>query len=245
MRYPLAPRDRWYGDANYKMTGGRLVWMTPDSFLRRVRQLKLDETAEENISDLKTHVLQGGELDPLSISATGREDGRHRAVMARRLQIRQVPVLVWPKAAAQRDKDYRGTPSTVDWSRLAYMVRRRRPGALEVLQDAIETYFPKQFKRAQANAKLQMRRYVTRFRVDLKDLDWYVQFQPRIARLRFKVKKKVRPLRWKIFPRPARLRHSRQTPFYETEGPWFAPSNLTVWSVKKGKKIQDLLRFQS
>ena len=94
-RYPLAPRDQWYGDANYLQTGGRLVWMSPGRFLQRVRPLKLDDVAEENIADLIHHIERGGVLDPLSIDRRGREDGRHRAHAAILLDIRSVPVLIW------------------------------------------------------------------------------------------------------------------------------------------------------
>lgn len=69
--------------------------MNPRAFLRRVRPLRLDETAEENIEDLVSHMRRGKTLDPLTIRASGQEDGRHRAHAAIRLGIRKVPVIVW------------------------------------------------------------------------------------------------------------------------------------------------------
>lgn len=56
-------------------------------------------------------------------------------------------------AASLRDADYRGQPTTIDWSRLVHNTRLNKPGALEVLQDAILTWFPEQFKVAQKHAK--------------------------------------------------------------------------------------------
>jgi len=93
--YPIAPRDEWYGDANYEMTGGRIEMMSPDEFLAKARPLEIDEVSRENIDDLKSHIESGRTLDPLSLNATGREDGRHRAHAARELGIEKVPVLVW------------------------------------------------------------------------------------------------------------------------------------------------------
>lgn len=95
MKYPIAPRDEWYGDADYKVRGGKLVWMRPRRFLSLVRPLRLEETARENIDDLKTHVRSGGRLDPLAIYGNGKEDGRHRAYMALELRMTYVPVLIF------------------------------------------------------------------------------------------------------------------------------------------------------
>lgn len=94
-RYPVAPRSEWYADANYEQTGGRLIYMTPDEYLARVRPLKMDEVTRENIDDLKKHIESGKTLDPLAIYTSGKEDGRHRAMAAKELGIAQVPVLVW------------------------------------------------------------------------------------------------------------------------------------------------------
>jgi len=91
--YPLAPRDEWYGNCNYKDAGGRMVQMSPDAFLAAVRPLTLDDTSRENIDDLKQHIESGRTLDPLTIYADGKEDGRHRAYAAKELGIKSVPVL--------------------------------------------------------------------------------------------------------------------------------------------------------
>ncbi len=69
--------------------------MAPDAYLRKVRPLKVDDVAQDNIDDLKAMIEAGRVLDPLKIYADGREDGRHRAHVAQQLGIRQVPVVVW------------------------------------------------------------------------------------------------------------------------------------------------------
>lgn len=94
-KYPLAPRSEWYGEANYEQTGGKMTSMSPDEFLDQVRPLEIDEVSRENIDDLKRHIQSGKTLDPLTIYASGKEDGRHRAIAAKELGITSVPVIVF------------------------------------------------------------------------------------------------------------------------------------------------------
>lgn len=94
-KYPLAPRDEWYGNCDYKNRGGKMILMSPDDFLSSVRPLQLDDVAIDNINDLKTHIEQGKTLDPLVIYANGKEDGRHRAYAAKNLGITKVPVIIF------------------------------------------------------------------------------------------------------------------------------------------------------
>lgn len=89
-----------------------------------------------------------------------------------------------PSPRRSRDADYRGVKSTVDWSKLVHMTQMRKEGALEVLQDAIETWFPKQFKRAQTNALARLK-YVR-----AKGAVIYVVFNGRTARRRFELPRK-------------------------------------------------------
>ena len=94
-RFPLAPRDEWYGNCDYKVRGGKMVTMSPDEFLSKVRPLELDDVSIDNIDDLKNHIENGRTLDPLVIYADGKEDGRHRAYAAKQLGISKVPVIVF------------------------------------------------------------------------------------------------------------------------------------------------------
>lgn len=95
--YPIADYDEWYGDRQYKEQGAKLVKMTPDQYIARVRPLRLDDESEDNIEDLINHIKSGRTLDPLKIYPDGKEDGRHRAYAAKRLGIKYVPVIVWPQ----------------------------------------------------------------------------------------------------------------------------------------------------
>lgn len=125
----------------------------------------------------------------------------------------------------RRDQDYRGTHTTVDWSRLVHMVRQGKPGALEVLQDAIEYYFPEQFAEARQTAETHAR--WTRE-------EWLVGFNSRRARRRF-------------LPRPRGIARVH-SPFWEYSvrqileaGP---PANTAlVWSSRSGPNPpRDLMR---
>jgi len=96
-KYPIALVGEWYGEANYQQTGGQMKFMSPDEFLSSVKPLNIDEGSRENINDLKNHMISGKTLDPLNIFASGKEDGRHRAIAARELGILKLPVIVWER----------------------------------------------------------------------------------------------------------------------------------------------------
>lgn len=87
--------DLWYSDSDYKKTGGKLVHMSPDEYLSKVRPLDIDDSSRDNIDDLKNHIESGRKLDPLKIYHNGKEDGRHRAHAAKELGIKKVPVIKW------------------------------------------------------------------------------------------------------------------------------------------------------
>ncbi len=91
--YPLAPAG-----TRYEEFGGELTYMTPDEYLSRVRPLTLDAESLDNIAALKSHVQSGGQLDPLHIYQSGKEDGRHRAYMAKELGIEKIPVALHTEA---------------------------------------------------------------------------------------------------------------------------------------------------
>ena len=103
--YPIASRDEWLSGYDYQSRGGKLVEMSPDDFLKDAAPLKMDELARESVDDLKRHIQEGGELDPLEIfgpksGGARNSDGRHRAIAAKELGIDSVPVL-----------DFRDVPS--------------------------------------------------------------------------------------------------------------------------------------
>lgn len=92
--YPLDDFDSWWGDRTYREEGGRMVSMSPDEYLNQVAPINSEsELTIDNVQDLADHVASGGKLDPLVIRADGKEDGRHRALMAKQLGYSSVPVI--------------------------------------------------------------------------------------------------------------------------------------------------------
>lgn len=94
-QYPMADRSEWYSDADYETQGGAIEEMSPDEYLARVRPLKMDDVARDNINDLKAMMQSGRKMDPLKIYGNGKEDGRHRAYAAKELGIEKVPVVAY------------------------------------------------------------------------------------------------------------------------------------------------------
>jgi len=92
-RYPLDDFDNWWGDRTYKEQGADMFEMSPDEYLSQVKPLKMDEETLENVDDLVDHMESGRKLDPLVIYADGKEDGRHRALAAKKLGFDTVPVI--------------------------------------------------------------------------------------------------------------------------------------------------------
>ncbi len=113
LKYPTAKRDKWWSDANYETTGGRMTKMSPDEYLAKVRSLEIDDVSRENIDILKKHMQEGRDLDPLAIYKSGKEDGRHRAWAAKELGIDKVPVLRWDEAPANPTKGQRAVAAAV------------------------------------------------------------------------------------------------------------------------------------
>jgi hypothetical protein len=111
LQYPLAPAGE-----RYEETGIKPRMMSPDEFLASVRPLDIDGASRDNIEDLKQHILSGRKLDPLHIRSDGKEDGRHRAVAAKELGIKLVPVIDERGGArASRARDVTETPEFKRW----------------------------------------------------------------------------------------------------------------------------------
>ena len=91
--YPMEDKGKWYANEDFAKRGGRIVTMSPDQFLSQVRPLEIDDASRDNIDDLKNMMQNGRKLDPLTIYADGKEDGRHRAIAAKELGIASVPVI--------------------------------------------------------------------------------------------------------------------------------------------------------
>lgn len=97
--YPLDDINNWHADADYDKRGGKLILMSPDRFLSYAAPLTVDDDSRENIDHLKSHIMDGGKLDPLTIYSLDRtkamnSDGRHRAIASKELGIKRVPVIM-------------------------------------------------------------------------------------------------------------------------------------------------------
>jgi len=95
MKYPVAPKGTWYSDEDYEKTGGKMIHLSPQEYLDKVRPLDIDDSSRDNIDYLKQHIKSGRHLDPVKIYHDGKEDGRHRAHAAKELGIKKIPVIVW------------------------------------------------------------------------------------------------------------------------------------------------------
>lgn len=101
LEYPTATGEdlhSYRGNINWK---GKIVYMSPDKFLRLAAKLPDQFVDKESISNLERKMLEGSPLDPLSLSVdmskkkvTGHE-GRHRAMVAKKLGIVEVPVFIY------------------------------------------------------------------------------------------------------------------------------------------------------
>lgn len=93
-KYPLASAAERHSNA---LNDNLMQLMTPDEFLNKSRPLKIDEVSRENIDILKQHIKEGKPLDPLELHPNGKEDGRHRAIAAKELGIKEIPVINFRK----------------------------------------------------------------------------------------------------------------------------------------------------
>jgi hypothetical protein len=75
----------------------KLVQMSPDEFLRKTKPLKNSARNRRIIEKFKKQMMDGMKLDPLEIYEGGGQNGRHRAMAAKELGVKRVPVFVWEK----------------------------------------------------------------------------------------------------------------------------------------------------
>lgn len=94
--YPMRPHKDWREHKDYPHTGGKIVHMTPDEFIKKANQLHMDNDDHELVDHFQKHIEDGKQLDPLALYPDGHQDGRHRAHAAKKLGIRKIPVIIWP-----------------------------------------------------------------------------------------------------------------------------------------------------
>ena len=101
VEYPEAKGNdvgAYAGDIDWK---GKIVKMTPDRFLELAAPIPENQLSQKSLENLKSRMEQQLPIDPLVLvvdmekkKVTGHE-GRHRAIMAKRMGIEIVPVLIF------------------------------------------------------------------------------------------------------------------------------------------------------
>ena len=89
-------------DVDYPLDKDRdnkLTYMKPKEFLKKARPLNMDKDDKKDIKGFKHSIENGHKLDPLALYPHNRENGRHRAVAAKELGIKEVPVHNYRKEA--------------------------------------------------------------------------------------------------------------------------------------------------
>lgn len=101
LEYPLSTGDdRWSykGAEGWK---GKVVWMSPDKFLRLAAPLPDILKNEESLKNIEHRILNGLPIDylTLEVDMTNKKvtshEGRHRAIVCKKLGIEKVPVLIY------------------------------------------------------------------------------------------------------------------------------------------------------
>jgi len=95
--YPLKPNSNDRKHAGYSKDGGKMQWMSPDHFLDKSEKMDMDKEDKKSIKRFKKKIKAGKQLNPLALYPSGGQDGRHRATAAKKLGIKQVPVITWPR----------------------------------------------------------------------------------------------------------------------------------------------------
>jgi len=97
--YPLDDRSNWNENGNYQETGGHIIHMSPDAFLHKAAPLEDEKKDKKSIKKFKKQIKRGKKVDPAAIYPKGGQDGRHHAAAAKKLGIKSIPVITWPKKA--------------------------------------------------------------------------------------------------------------------------------------------------
>jgi hypothetical protein len=115
LEYPLADKDDLQSYRGMEGWKGKLVYMSPDKFLRLARPLDDLNTNPESFKNIEHRILNKLpldfcvlEVDIKNKKVTGHE-GRHRATISKKLGIEKIPVLIYTgsnfKRVPEWDKD--------------------------------------------------------------------------------------------------------------------------------------------
>ena len=95
-RYKLRKHADWGKHQEYKSSGGKISQMSPTEFLNKTEKMRMTDDDKDGIHRFKKKIKKGKSLNPLAIFPKGGQDGRHRAMAAKELGIKKVPVITWP-----------------------------------------------------------------------------------------------------------------------------------------------------
>lgn len=108
IKYPLAGQKDLQSYEGMEGWKGKIIWISPDQFLKLVYPLPDNEKEDESSKNLEYRMKNGLPLDFLVLEVdmkkkkiTGHE-GRHRAIIAKKLGIQRVPVLIYTGSMFKR-----------------------------------------------------------------------------------------------------------------------------------------------
>lgn len=95
--YPVREHTDWEEALDYEKEGGKLTHMSPDEYLARVEPLEMNDHNKRVVKHFEAQIKKGVKLDPVAIEKDGHPNGRHRAMAAKALGVKKLPVVVVAK----------------------------------------------------------------------------------------------------------------------------------------------------
>jgi hypothetical protein len=123
MEYPMAKGDDVQSYAGYEGWKGKVIWMSPDKFLKLASPLL--DPVDYTLKDLEAKMKNNTPIDFLMLRVDPERnkiighEGRHRATVAKKLGIEKVPVLIlvhiWDKRVPHWGKKEHDYVDNADW----------------------------------------------------------------------------------------------------------------------------------
>ena len=101
INYPLAGKDDLHSYEGYEGWKGKIIYMDPDKFLSLINPLPSWDERKESMKNLEYRIKNHLPLDFLVLWVDMEQhkiighEGRHRAIISKKLGIEKVPVLVY------------------------------------------------------------------------------------------------------------------------------------------------------
>lgn len=96
-KYPLRDHTDWEEAHDYEKSGGKLHYESPDKYLENTEPLDMGTKDKRVIQHFEKQMEHGEKMDPVAVLPDGHPNGRHRAHAAKKLGIKKIPVVSWPK----------------------------------------------------------------------------------------------------------------------------------------------------